>query len=296
MMPWGTFALASCTLCVHALEQCLRCRKQCSELFDFTGDALLRGRLWVLFSCSFFHGTNSHLLREVLLLLLVGVPAEEELGTLVFVVAYLVSGAFGALFSWLTLRRTLRNSPDYLAMPRHHVDAVADLSNSRGASSCVYGAAVLALLVAGDRLLPECFAMSSQAANALLVAARILPEVFSPRSSRIQQRPVAAAILLSLPLLAAYSSVVSLSVAQAVTFWFSIHCLLRLFPGIVSLHPQSEYAAMDYAGHVYGALYAGLCGVCHIYLNRRHYPSMQAWLALGVLMLSTLPREFFAGL
>ncbi|CAE7453958.1 unnamed protein product [Symbiodinium sp. CCMP2592] len=290
MVPWGSLVLASGTVCAHALEHCLRCRKQCSELFDFSGDALLHGKFWVLISCSFFHGTHSHLLREVFLLLLAGVPAEEELGTPVFVVAYLMSGAFGAVFSWLTLRRTLRNSPDYAAMPRHHVDAVADLSNSRGASSCVYGAAVLAILVAGDRGLEDCFGVRSAVAHSLLLAARILPEVFSPRSSRIREYPSAAAFLAALLVFAAYRSPVSISVAQAVSLWLAVHCLLRLFPAVVSLHPEREYAAVDYAGHVYGALYAGLCGACHLLLNRRKSPSTQAWLALAVLTLSTLPR------
>ena len=36
-------------------------------------------------------------------------------------------------------------------MPREHVDAIANLSNSRGASACVYGIAVLAVLLVGDR-------------------------------------------------------------------------------------------------------------------------------------------------
>ena len=174
---------------------------------------------------------------------------------------------------------------------RHHVDAVADLSNSRGASSCVYGAAVLAILVAGDRGLEDCFGASSAVTNSLLLAARVLPEVFSPRSSRIRAYPFAAAFLVALLVSAAYRSPVSISVAQAVSFWLAVHCLLRLFPAIISLHPEREYAAVDYAGHVYGALYAGLCGACHLLLNRRACPSAQAWVALVVLTLSTLPRE-----
>ena len=36
-------------------------------------------------------------------------------------------------------------------MPREHVDAIANLSNSRGASACVYGIAVLAVLLVGDQ-------------------------------------------------------------------------------------------------------------------------------------------------
>ena len=236
-------------------------------------------------------GTHSHLLREMFLLLLAGVPAEQKLGGLVFLAAYLVSGAFGALFSWLTLRRSLRNSPDYAAMPRHHVDAVADLSNSRGASSCVYGAAVLAVLVAGDSSLSQCFMLDSNVANSFLVAARLLPEFISPRSSRLKKHCLPATLILCMLIFGAFRAPVSLTVAQAVSFWFSLHCLLRLCPAILSLSPQSEYAATDYAGHIYGALYAGLCGACHLYLNSIAWPGVHAILALVILTLSTLPQR-----
>ena len=114
---------------------------------------------------------------------------------------------------------------------------------------------------------------------------------FRRESSRIREYPFAAAFLVALLVSAAYRSPVSISVAQAVSFWLAVHCLLRLFPAIISLHPEREYAAVDYAGHVYGALYAGLCGACHLLLNRRACPSAQAWVALVVLTLSTLPRE-----
>ena len=155
----------------------------------------------------------------------------------------------------------------------------------------MYGAAVLAILVAGDRGLEDCFGARSAVANSLLLAARILPEVFSPRSSRIREYPFAAACLAALLVFAAYRSPVSISVAQAVSLWLAVHCLLRLFPAAVSLHPEREYAAVDYAGHVYGASYAGLCGACHLLLNHKSCPSTQAWLALAVLTLSTFPRE-----
>lgn len=44
-----------------------------------------------------------------------------------------------------------RRNPDFSQMPREHVDAIANLSNSRGASACVYGIAVLAVLLVGDQ-------------------------------------------------------------------------------------------------------------------------------------------------
>eukprot|EP00438_Fugacium_kawagutii_P009799 Skav218820 [mRNA] locus=scaffold1140:555924:563047:+ [translate_table: standard] len=143
----------------HVVEEVFGCRKWCSQHLDFTGDALLHGKLWVLFSSSFFHGTHSHLLREVFLMILAGVPVELELGTPFFVVVFLISGAVGCSCSWLTLRRSLRqvvwakgawSHPDFGDMPREHVDAIANLSNSRGASACVYGTAVLAILLCGD--------------------------------------------------------------------------------------------------------------------------------------------------
>jgi len=290
-MVWGAALIAAFTVLVHVAERCFRCQKRCSELFDFTGDGLLHGRLWILFSCSFFHGTHSHLLREMFLLILAGVPTEEELGTLVFVGAYLLSGAFGATLSWLTLRRALRSNPDYAAMPRHHVDAVADLSNSRGASCSVYGAAVLATLVAGSRPMAECFALETNTATLALVVARLLPEFFSPKSTRLRKHALLSLFLLFGLLFGAFRAQLAPSVNQAVLFWFSIHCLLRMCPRIVSLQPQSDFAAVDYAGHIYGAMYSGLCATCHICLKQKAGPDNQAWLALGMLLLSTLPRE-----
>ena len=227
-------------------------------------------------------------------MVLAGVPAEQELGTAIFVVAYLLSGAFGAVFSWLTLRRSLRNSPDYAAMPRHHVDAVADLSNSRGASSSVYGAAVLAILTAGDRPLRECFRLDSNVANSVLVAARVIPEFVSPRSTRLRTYFLPAILIFFAALIAAFRAQISLSVAQAILFWFALHCILRSCPAIVSLSPHMEYAATDYAGHIYGALYAGLCGACHLCLTGKALPGCNALLAIGMLTLSTLPQDIFA--
>lgn len=51
----------------------------------------------------------------------------------------------------LIMAAMARRNPDFSQMPREHVDAIANLSNSRGASACVYGIAVLAVLLVGDQ-------------------------------------------------------------------------------------------------------------------------------------------------
>ncbi|CAK8995810.1 unnamed protein product, partial [Durusdinium trenchii] len=242
----------------------------------------------VLFSSSFFHGTNSHLLREVFLLILAGAPAEEELGTFVFLVVFLLSGACGCWLSWLTLRHQLRHSADFASMPVEHVDAVANLSNSRGSSACVYGAAVLGILVAGHQSLAASFRLSSPQAKAMLVGARLAPEFVSPVSTRLRKHlPFYVSACTALVYLAACAPA-DLTVSNAILVWFAFHCFFRTFPNILALDVR-EYAATDFAGHIYGALFAAMCGTCHLILQSQALPALQSWLALLVLLVATLP-------
>ena len=236
-------------------------------------------------------GTHSHLLREVFLLILAGVPAEEELGTWLFLGAFLLSGACGCWLSWLTLRHRLRKNPDFAGMPLEHVDAVANLSNSRGSSACVYGTAVLAILVSGHQNFAASFGISSpKVANAMLLGARLMPEFVSPMSTRLRKHlPLYVSVLFALVSLAASVSL-ELSVSTSILLWFSFHCLFRAFPSILTLLPGfGEFAATDFEGHIYGSMFSALCSVCHLVLTSGAFPALQSWLALLTLLLATLP-------
>eukprot|EP00434_Breviolum_minutum_P004274 symbB.v1.2.003769.t1/scaffold207.1/size268535/16 len=283
-VPYGTLLLAATMLLAHTAEEIFKCRKWCSQHLDFTGDALLHGKLWVLFSSSFFHGTHSHLLREVFLMILAGVPLEREIGTLFFVLVFLFSGAVGCTLSWHTLRQSLRRHPEFQEMPPEHVDAIANLSNSRGASACVYGTAFLAILLIGDQNLADNFKISAEYANALLVAARFLPEFLSPLSTRLRKHLFWSLSIFLLLIAMAVSLPARLTVSNSLLFWFFFHCLFRTYPWLLDLGPPREFASTDYMGHIYGAIFSALCGSWHL-VNRilqSDLPHLQSWLALIV--------------
>ncbi|CAJ1424152.1 unnamed protein product [Effrenium voratum] len=283
MWPYGSLFLASSMVLVHGLEVFGRCRKWTSETFDFTGHQLLQGKVWVLFSSSFFHGSHSHLLRELGLFWLSS-PAEKELGSVLFVSLWLLSGAFGCFVSWLALRSFLRTSPDYSEMPRHHVDAVADFSNSRGSSASVYGACACAALVAGaaPAPVPAVWTLRHLLADqmisppafpwAVLVLARLLPEFVSPVSTRLRKYPLCSLLVSLLLALASAQLRFGLSVAQALSFWFGVNSLLRLCPSLLALPPVAEYAATDFTGHLVGACYGAMCGMCFLMITGGSWP------------------------
>ncbi|CAL1130727.1 unnamed protein product [Cladocopium goreaui] len=239
-----------------------------------------------MFSSSFLHGTHSHFLREAFLMILAGVPLEVEIGTWFFMVVFLICGAVGCSCSWLTLRWTLRRNPDFSQMPREHVDAIANLSNSRGASACVYGIAVLAVLLVGDQGLAQFFGISPETGNGLLLAARFIPEIFSPLSTRLRSYPLPFGSVFLVLLLVAFSLPAELTVSNSLLFWFFVHCFFRAYPSLLALGPPREFAATDYLGHIYGALAALLLGGWHL-LRRLTVgsPHLQSWLALTVLYL-----------
>lgn len=313
-------------------------------------------------------GTHSHLLREVFLMILAGVPLEREIGTLFlelqgvqiafarlffplffcmdhfqnfglvfgflaskkirvlrfFVLVFLFSGAVGCTLSWHTLRQSLRSlgrsygcrakptfccdrkvshvppesllfpfrrHPEFQEMPPEHVDAIANLSNSRGASACVYGTAFLAILLIGDQNLADNFKISAEYANALLVAARFLPEFLSPLSTRLRKHLFWSLSIFLLLIAMAVSLPARLTVSNSLLFWFFFHCLFRTYPWLLDLGPPREFASTDYMGHIYGAIFSALCGSWHL-VNRilqSDLPHLQSWLALIVLCISTLP-------
>ena len=47
----------------HGTEHLFKCRKWSSEHLDFTGEALLQGKVWVLVSSSFLHGAAGVFVR-----------------------------------------------------------------------------------------------------------------------------------------------------------------------------------------------------------------------------------------
>lgn len=220
-----------------------------------------------------------------------GVPLEREIGTLFFVLVFLFSGAVGCTLSWHTLRQSLRRHPEFQEMPPEHVDAIANLSNSRGASACVYGTAFLAILLIGDQNLADNFKISAEYANALLVAARFLPEFLSPLSTRLRKHLFWSLSIFLLLIAMAVCLPARLTVSNSLLFWFFFHCLFRTYPWLLDLGPPREFASTDYMGHIYGAIFSALCGSWHL-VNRilqSDLPHLQSWLALIVLCISTLP-------
>lgn len=176
-------------------------------------------------------------------------------------------------------------------MPPEHVDAIANLSNSRGASACVYGTAFLAILLIGDQNLADNFKISAEYANALLVAARFLPEFLSPLSTRLRKHLFWSLSIFLLLIAMAVCLPARLTVSNSLLFWFFFHCLFRTYPWLLDLGPPREFASTDYMGHIYGAIFSALCGSWHL-VNRilqSDLPHLQSWLALIVLCISTLP-------
>ena len=209
-------------------------------------------------------------------------------------------------------------------MPREHVDGIANLSNSRGASACVYGAAVLAIFLVGDQGgkmvsqgchesdfvwppidfgcffgssffvdpegLAQFFGISPETGNALLFAARFIPEVCSPLSTRLRRSPALFGSAFFMLLLGALS-LPELTVSNSLLFWFFFHCLFRAYPWLLAVGPPREFAATDHMGHIYGAVTALLAGSWHLFQKFQvgKPPQLQSWLASIVLGMSTLP-------
>eukprot|EP00435_Cladocopium_sp_Y103_P006019 s5314_g1.t3 len=263
-VPYGTLLLATTMLLAHGLEGVLGCRKWCSEHLDFTGDALLHGKLWVMFSSSFLHGTHSHFLREAFLMILAGVPLE------------VFCGGLPDLRSCRLQLQLAHFAMDLEAEPGLQPDATRTL---------------LAVLLVGDQGLAQFFGISPETANGLLLAARFIPEIFSPLSTRLRSYPLVFGSVFLVMLLVAFSLPAELTVSNSLLFWFFVHCFFRAYPSLLALGPPREFAATDYLGHIYGALAAVLLGGWQLFrrLTVMGSPHLQSWLALTVLCISTLP-------
>ncbi|MDR0551012.1 MAG: rhomboid family intramembrane serine protease [Spirochaetaceae bacterium] len=78
---------------------------------QFLGDALsihlsivpaliLRGELWTFVTYMFAHGSVSHILFNMIALFVFGKPLEEYMGSIEFLVYYLLTGIFAGIFSF----------------------------------------------------------------------------------------------------------------------------------------------------------------------------------------------------
>ena len=89
--------------------------------------------LLTLFSSMFIHSGPLHLLMNMLILILMGLPFEERVGTRAFVKIYLISGVLGSLLTGLSAIHLGTNEAD-----SYHIGASGAVFGIMGAFAYLY--------------------------------------------------------------------------------------------------------------------------------------------------------------
>ncbi len=224
------------------------------------------------------------MVKQMVPLVLLGGSIERSVGPVAWLGAFALTGAGGCVASWLLLRRRLLRDPEYARWDRSDVTAIADATESRGASSAVYGAAAFGAVVAGPR---SCFGPWLAA-----FVAPLLPELC--RWDRQKKRPVriraewwalmvftnGSAALVASSLLGGDGP----TVAVFVCWWFSFNMFRKVVDLYMDVAPRGGVAAADWESHLCGA-FLGLVAGWGL-----GYPVSDAWAltAVAVVVMSAL--------
>ncbi len=73
-----------------------------NQEFGFSGDNLVRGRVWTLVTSIFLHGNVQHLILNIIALFFFGRALESELDIRTFLIIFFVGGIVGNLFVLFT--------------------------------------------------------------------------------------------------------------------------------------------------------------------------------------------------
>jgi len=264
MLSDAASAIALALPTVHGVEVMFRLRRWTMDWLDFSGDALMRGRIWILLTSSMLHNNWAHMGRQSLLLLLVGPATERALGRKSFTAAYFISGAGACVFSWRLFRHRLLCDPSFHAIEtdkdKQNVAFIADSCPSRGASACTYALSALAIIAVGDQ--PCCtsasFSFVNITAGAILALCRLTPDVFTPKR-RLKEwwtyfAGVVAISALALPR--------SLDISTSLAVWWAIGMTNWKVSNLLPHHggPTSG-GACDWESHLAGIVFGAGWGL-----------------------------------
>ena len=140
---FGTIALTSTSLLCHVSDSIYKFKP---DGINFSGDAIKNGRYQVLILSSFFHGNTSHFLKEMTLLIPLCIALEQQIGSLMLILCFLLFSIISCLMTWYA---------DRLYYSKIYPDGtmLADYIWSRGASASVYGLAAIVPLLCGNQFL-----------------------------------------------------------------------------------------------------------------------------------------------
>lgn len=272
-------------LVTHATETYTRL--DFSNLGNFSGSELKRGRVWTLVTSAFLHGSWGHAVEQVGLLLITTAPAEAALNghPVVFLAMYLGAGSVGVIVGWLQLRRSLtKEIGEYGA-------ATADLAWSRGASANTAAAAGMSVVLAAQRGYASLLGLGPWrpwVEPAVLILGLVAPDYFRS-TARLGAAPVrgSAVLVAAVLVLGAVPGMMDdaarplslrgprVQVWAVMAAYYALKAASRAWPMLRAAVKHQSWAAVDYAAHVAGAAAGAAVALVYVLWAAESVPQQQ---------------------